>query len=35
MPEGWHPAPGTEWERLDAADPVEVRRHWWQMLNES
>ena len=34
MPEGWHPAPGSDWEALDACDPVERRAHWWRNLYE-
>jgi hypothetical protein len=32
MPEGWHPNPGTMWERLDESDSAEVREFWWENL---
>ena len=33
MPEGWHPAAGSEWEALDACDPLETRERWWRSLH--
>jgi hypothetical protein len=32
MPEGWHPNPGTMWEKLDESDSPEDRQHWWENL---
>jgi hypothetical protein len=34
MPEGWHPNPGTLWEKLDASDSPEDRQFWWEKLLE-
>jgi hypothetical protein len=32
MPEGWHPNPGTMWEKLDKSGSPEVREFWRQGL---
>lgn len=32
VPDGWHPMPGSEWERLDGGDSPECRQRWWEAL---